>query len=115
MKILVCGSRDWLNGTTIQEVLAKLPKDCVVIEGGAEGADALASVAAEALGLHTARVRVLWRHFPGKVAPLKRNDAMLRLKPDKVIAFQKNGSRGTQYTINAARNLGIPVEVFESS
>lgn len=111
MKVLVCGSRDWKDYKAIEQRIEKLPKDCVVIEGGALGADALASIAAEAAGLHKARVEPLYQHFPGKVAPLRRNDAMLRLEPDKVIAFQKNGSRGTQYTIDAARGLGIPVEI----
>lgn len=40
-----------------------------------------------------------------------RNLAMLDEKPDLVIAFQINGSAGTQHTIDQARKRGIPVEV----
>jgi hypothetical protein len=37
---------------------------------------------------------------------------MLDTGPDLVLAFQRNGSRGTQHTIDEARARGIPVEVF---
>jgi hypothetical protein len=36
---------------------------------------------------------------------------MLDTKPDLVLAFQRDGSRGTQHTIDEARKRGIPVEV----
>ena len=48
----------------------------------------------------------------GKQAGFIRNIQMLDEKPDLVIAFQKNASRGTQHTINEARKRGIPVEVI---
>jgi hypothetical protein len=39
---------------------------------------------------------------------------MLDDEPDRVLAFQRNGSRGTQHTIDEARRRGIPVEVVDA-
>ena len=37
---------------------------------------------------------------------------MLDEKPDEVIAFQLNSSKGTQHTIDNALKRGIPTRVF---
>jgi len=54
----------------------------------------------------------MWRN--GNGAGHARNRAMLDLRPDLVISFQRNGSRGTQGTIDEARRRGIDVEVHEA-
>lgn len=113
--MLVCGSRTWKDAQAIQDRIAKLPSYSVVIEGGAGGADTLAREAAIARGLHVATVKPLYDFFPRKSAPLARNDAMIRMEPDLVIAFQRNGSSGTQYTINKAKRFDIPVEIITPS
>lgn len=112
-KVLICGSRDWTDAAVIRERIADLPDGSIVIEGGAQGADASARRFAESRDLFVAEVRVTEHHWHryGKSAGHKRNHAMLDLGPDLVIAFQCNGSRGTQGTIDEARRRGIPVEV----
>jgi hypothetical protein len=109
MKVLVCGSRDWQDRDRINAVVAGFDRDTIVIQGGAKGADIMARHAAAIANLHWAEVPALWR--TGKGAGIRRNRAMLDLEPDLVVAFQRNGSRGTQYTIDEARRRGIPVEV----
>lgn len=110
-RVLICGSRDWQDlGAIFNRVAGLGPKD-IVIHGGAVGADRLAEQAARQLGHHTAEVRPLWDHF-GKRAGHIRNAAMLDLQPDLVLAFQRNGSKGTQGTIDEARKRGVEVEVF---
>jgi hypothetical protein len=117
VKVLVCGSRDWppLSGTgTIRERIEQLPEGALVIAGGAKGADTMAAGWAVRRGLFVAEVccaRDHWELF-GKRAGHRRNAAMLDLAPDFVIAFQRNGSSGTQNTIDEARRRGIPVEVI---
>jgi hypothetical protein len=54
-----------------------------------------------------------WRG-KGRRAGILRNLAMLDDEPDRVLAFQRNGSRGTQHTIDEARRRGIPVEVVDA-
>lgn len=111
--MLICGSRDWQDGYAVRQVVEKLPRHAIVIEGEADGADSQAREAALAAGLFVVKVPcndVHWKRY-GKSAGHKRNAAMLALRPDLVIAFQRNGSNGTQGTIDRARELGIPVEV----
>jgi hypothetical protein len=50
MRVLVCGSRGWNYKKTIIDRLTRLPREAVVMHGGARGADALAGEIAEALG-----------------------------------------------------------------
>lgn len=47
-------------------------------------------------------------------AALYRN-ARIANEADRIVAFQHEGSRGTQSTINHARTLAKPLEVFASS
>lgn len=116
MKVLVCGSRDWEDGqivySRLQRVADEAPRGSVeVIHGAARGADYLAGVVAARLGLIVCEFPADWRG-KGKRAGILRNLEMLEQQPDLVLAFQRNGSRGTQHTIDEARKRGIPVEVF---
>lgn len=113
MKVLICGSRDWSDEECIRRVVDGLPHDAIVINGKARGADKLARFHAIARGLFTIDVPVVgpqWRRH-GKGAGHIRNHIMLDLGPELVVAFQVNGSNGTQGTIDEARRRGIPVEV----
>mgnify|MGYP001592944048 FL=1 len=61
MRVLVCGSRFWMNAVAIRSRLAVLPADAVVIHGGARGADRLAEAEAKARGLTVpCRLAALW-------------------------------------------------------
>ena len=111
MKVLVCGSRDWTDADVIANRLADLAPDYpVVLHGGARGADLLADGICSVFGYEVQAFPADWRKH-GKRAGILRNLAMLDEQPDLVIAFQRNGSRGTQHTIDEARRRGIPVEV----
>lgn len=112
MKVLVCGSRDWADREAINRRVARLPEGSIVIQGGCRGADVMARHAAALANLHWAEVPAMWRN--GRDAGKARNRAMLDLGPDLVIAFQRDGSRGTQHTIDEARRRGISVEVYTS-
>jgi predicted Rossmann-fold nucleotide-binding protein len=114
LKVLVCGGRDYGNYEKMLRRLAELPKDTIVIQGGAKGADALAEHAAASLGLHTAEVRARWEKDGqrDKSAGPRRNSAMLALDPDRVIAFP--GGRGTANCVRQAKERGIEVEEVAS-
>ena len=51
-----------------------------------------------------------WKRYGSGAGPI-RNDKMLALKPDLVLAFWNGYSRGTLHTIKGARKLGIEVRV----
>lgn len=110
MKVLVCGSRDWGDGTPIYVRISKLPGDAEIITGGARGADTIAERAARDTQRACTVFHAHWDE-DGRKAGILRNLRMLDYGPDLVIAFQRNGSRGTQHTIDEARKRGIDVEV----
>lgn len=112
MIVVVCGSRTWTDAQAVIDRVAALPPGTIIIEGGAKGADVMAWRAALAAGLHCAEMRPVWRN--GNGAGHARNRAMLDLRPDLVIAFQRDGSSGTQGTITEARRRGIAVEVHKA-
>lgn len=117
MRVLVCGSRDWTNYDAVVSALTDLPGEhgpITVVHGDARGADHDADVAARYLGFAVERHPAKWRTH-GKRAGFLRNIEMLDSGIDLVIAFQLNGSRGTQHTINEARKRGIPVEVHRAA
>lgn len=121
MKVLVCGSRDWMDRDAIAEVLSRYPAGTEVLHGTAAGADRLADSVARMYGLTVRRFPADWERYSKRAGkPALRNVEMLDqltapslLMPsdDHVIAFQRNGSRGTQHTIDEAQRRGIPVEV----
>ena len=111
--VLVTGSRDWKDEKSIYSALKNEPRDTVVLQGGAFGADFMAKQSATALGFHSLTMPALWG-FHGKKAGPIRNRTMLDLKPVKVLAFRRNMSRGTTDCIEEAQRRGIPVEIFES-
>lgn len=110
MKWLVCGGRDFGDFSFLDKTLTLLMlfrgRPDLIIEGGAGGADYLARMWAQgdAIPVHTERAD--WQRF-GKRAGPKRNRAMLRLKPDLVIAFA--GNEGTADMVAIARHAGIEV------
>jgi hypothetical protein len=113
MKVLICGSRYWTDFDAIKARVNELPPNAVVINGQADGADRMARRAAQDAGLWVADVPVMRCHWQrhGRGAGHRRNAVMLDLGPELVIAFQRDGSKGTQGTIDNARRRGIPVEV----
>ncbi len=111
MKILVCGSRSWTHSDAIFAQLTDYdPTTTEVIHGGARGADKLAGKVANSLGIKVIEYPANWTRY-GKAAGFIRNNEMLAQKPDLVLAFWDGKSKGTEHTINAARELDIPTRV----
>ncbi len=112
LKVIVCGSRFWHAYRPILDRLDKLPKDALIITGGAPGADTLAASAAKELGLDLRIVPAGWDTF-GRGAGPRRNRKMLSMQPDLVIAFhaEYENSLGTRDCVTEARRRGIEVEM----
>ena|SRR5260221_10634670 len=114
MRVLVCGDRDWTEPETIADRLSKLPKDTVIIEGEARGADSLGKKEALRLGLLVLAFPAQW-DIHGKAAGPIRNQKMLKEgKPDLVLAFHNDieHSKGTKHMVQIARKAGVPVEII---
>lgn len=114
MRVLVCGSRTWSDRDLIMKELSKLPKDTVIIEGEARGADSLAASVAEELGFAIMRFPADWDRY-GKRAGWLRNQQMLTEgNPDRVIAFTDDlqKSIGTNNMVTLSRRAQKPVDVI---
>jgi hypothetical protein len=105
--ILVCGGRKYYDYSRVAEVLdAYVDKDDIIIQGGASGADSLAHEWCDDTDMPCATIHAPWDSM-GKQAGIIRNEWMLRLKPDKVLAFP--GGRGTAHMIRIAKEQGVEV------
>lgn len=110
MILLACGGRDFKDEALLDWALtAAHAKEEIemLIHGGARGADLMAGAWAQERGIHTARVDALWDVLGKRCAGPRRNEAMLRLAPDGVIAFP--GGTGTAHMVGIAREACIPV------
>lgn len=115
MRILICGDRNWKDIKTISEVLGKLPRDTIIIQGEARGADRIAKQVALKLGLKVESYPADWTKYGRAAGPL-RNLQMLNSKPDAVWAFHNNieSSKGTKHCVAQAKLRGLPVIIFSS-
>lgn len=122
IKILIIGDRWWKEVNPILEYILeqyeKYGDNFVIISGGARGADKIAEAIAKGMGVFSKIpspeiYEADWRG-KGKSAGPKRNQAMINIKPDKVMAFHNNLSRskGTIDCIRRATRAKIPVEVY---
>ena len=112
MRLLICGDRNWTDAKMIASVLRELnPR--VVIEGEARGADSLARIEAERMGIPVLKFPAEWGKYHRAAGPI-RNAQMLREgRPDMVVAFHDDldSSKGTKHMVGLARKAGVPVRV----
>lgn len=110
MRVLVCGGRNFSDREAVFNELHSLAAEhgwLTVIEGGAQGADALARHWAQLCYQGIVTVHAEWRRL-GKAAGPARNTRMLVSgKPDLVLAFP--GGKGTADMVRQAREVGVPV------
>ncbi len=122
-RVLVTGSRDWVDQTTIWGALDDALRehhDVTVVHGACpSGADAIArdwtrhAYRASELGVMREEEHPAdWRQF-GKQAGFRRNAEMVALGADLCLAFIKNGSRGATHTADLAEKAGITVKRYE--
>ena len=112
--VLTTGGRSYTDARTVARVMSALDL-AIVIQGRAKGADALVRAWCKANDVICADVPAIWRPRSTDVidfsAGPKRNAAMLRLKPNLVVAFP--GHRGTKDMVKRALAAKIPVQVVD--
>lgn len=103
MKVLVCGGRDFSDKEFTDRELDRLHAEhhfTLLIHGDANGADTLAGSWASIRGVPCTPVPANWKKY-GRGAGPKRNQQMLAMNPDLVIAFP--GGRGTAHMVGIAK------------
>lgn len=119
MRVLVCGDRNWRTTEPIRRELMTLsgsfehPSEVVVIHGDCRGADKIAGTIAEELGMTVVAVPADWDQHGKSAGPI-RNLKMLGMKPQKILAFNRDlkNSSGTLDMIFQANRAGVPVELY---
>lgn len=117
MKILVCGSRVWINRWAIRNVLSQYQYEeaqPVIIHGACpDGADKIADEEAKLLNYKVESYPACWTIY-GKAAGNIRNQQMLdEGKPDLVLAFHIGNSPGTLDMIMRSKCAKIPIRIFK--
>lgn len=113
-RVLICGSRDYSKRKAIEGVIDAMKEvhgeRLVIIAGGARGADAIAEQAARLKGVKVVVVKADWSR--GRSAGIIRNNLMLDMQPNEVVAFWDGQSKGTEHTISEAQRCKIPVTIY---
>jgi len=111
MKILVCGSRDLgdigLVFNTLNSIHEKTPITFLV-NGGANGADYLSTLWAQALDVEYKEYEADWDQYGKSAGPI-RNATMLRENPDTKLVLAFPGGRGTEDMVSKAEEAKIEV------
>jgi predicted Rossmann fold nucleotide-binding protein DprA/Smf involved in DNA uptake len=110
IRVAIVGSRDYPDLDAVKCFVEKLPPDSVVISGGARGVDRIAETYARQRGLKVIVFPADWdRH--GKRAGVIRNFDIVNAS-DIIVAFWDGKSKGTQHTINIAKQQGKQVVIY---
>lgn len=110
MKVLVTGGREYSDYIHVRNILREIHLHeggiSLIIQGGASGADLMASEWANENCIPCLNHPANWQKFGRSAGPI-RNAAMLQWKPDLVVAFP--GGSGTASMVNIAKGAGIEV------
>lgn len=118
-RILVTGSRNWTDKSTIHEALMKhsAGRECVIVHGACPtGADRIASDWARPFSAHEGS-GITEEPYPadwlkGRAEGPMRNQRMVDLGADVCLAFLMKSSKGTRDCANRARLAKIDVIEF---
>ena len=111
----MCGGRDFVDGPAVWTVLDALHKEDPIgsiLQGGAPGADRLASIWASNRNVTCIECPADWQRHGAAAGPI-RNAVMLRQEPDLVVAFP--GGAGTRDMVKRAQRARIPVMQIEKA
>lgn len=114
MKLAIVGSRTIHSNNENFSIIDKILSGGVytiseIVSGGAEGVDTIAEMYARAYNLKMTIFKPDWKKF-GRQAGFLRNSEIVN-HCDKLIAFQKNESRGTADSIRKAKLEGKLLDI----
>jgi hypothetical protein len=108
-RVLIYGSRGWNDSNAIRDAVHELPRDAVVIHGGAPGADTLAGQWAKANGMKVKVYRADWKKHGKGAGPIRNQQMIDEGKPTRALGFRLPGdSPGTDDMTRRLERAGIP-------
>lgn len=110
MRVLVCGGRNFTDREAVFHELHQLAEThgwVTVIEGGAQGADALARLWAQLCYQGLVTVHAEWKRLGKGAGPARNTRMLVSGKPDLVLAFP--GGKGTADMVRQAREVGVQI------
>lgn len=113
MRVAIVGSRRFSSLALIEFYVSRLPKDTIIVSGGAKGVDSEAEAAAKRHGLAVTIHYTEWEKY-GRSAGMRRNGTIID-DADKVVAFWDGKSPGTKNSIERAIAAKKPCFVVYSS
>lgn len=115
-RVLVCGGRSWQYRAVVFAALDRLHETRrikVLMQGGAEGADALAKEWARDRCVPFMEFPADWRRHGKKAGPMRNQQMLEEGNPTLVAAFP--GGRGTADMQRKARAFGVTILEFQDS
>ncbi len=110
-RMIVCGGRDYADRAFVFETLDAVVANGAevhIIQGGAEGADALAREWAQDRCVPFTTFPANWRKFGKRAGPIRNENMLAESDPHVVVAFP--GGKGTADMIRRSVAVGVPVE-----
>ncbi len=120
MRVLFSGSRKFADDEAVIEMLEGLikkvggdPSKITVVHGGAPGLDSVVGILAKSMGMKVEVHEADW-HIHAKAAGPIRNQKMVDLGANLLVAYPLPGGSGTQDCIARAVKAKIQTFVFDS-
>ena len=109
-RYLICGGRDFDDWPMLDRALSALilhPYASTIIQGAAQGADAMAAAWAKDHRAHVESYPADWKNHGPAAGPIRNRHMLDQGMPDVVIAFP--GGRGTANMIAQARSRKLVI------
>ena len=114
VRLLICGDRNWSDGNAIREVIKSF-NPTIIIEGEAKGADTLARLSANAMGIETLKFPADWQKYGRAAGPIRNSQMLKEGNPDVVVGFHYkiDESKGTRDMLTRAKKAGKATFIFD--
>lgn len=114
--VVVSGSREYSNIQKIYNELQNIldeHNNVVIVEGGANGADAIAALFAKEKGIKLLTFNADWDKYKKAAGGIRNQQMLDECNPDLVIAFPLPKSKGTYDMIRRANIDGYNLKVIQ--
>ena len=112
-RLPVFGDRAWDDYAAVKREIKRRMPD-VVIEGEADGADSMARLAAEELGIRVLKFPAEWSKYGRAAGPIRNRQMLVEGQPTEAIGFHRNitKSKGSKNMLGQCEKRGVPTIIY---